>query len=98
MTIFFTLNAMGVIFLVYVLAHFWMEGHRPDHRARQSAEEIRESNWATVAVITHLISHSAQGGLSVIPFRPMDRYMRKPARRVSTGQRAEAPVKRFSTK
>jgi hypothetical protein len=29
MTIFLVLNGMGVIFLLYVLANFWKDGHQP---------------------------------------------------------------------
>jgi hypothetical protein len=84
MTIFLVLNGLGVAFLLYVLANFWKEGHRPENNARQYETEFERRDWADVAVITHPISHSAQGGISVIPFRPLDRYSDRPARRVAS--------------
>jgi hypothetical protein len=98
MTIFLTLNALGVIFLLYVLAHFWLEGRRPKTRALRYAEEMGRRDWAEVAVVTHPISHSAQGGLSVIPFRPMDQYGEKSALEITLVQGSQAPIKRFSTR
>ena len=68
MTVFFVLNGLGVVFLLYVLASFWKEGHRPRNDDRKYAAEFRERDWTDVAVITHPISSYAQGGLSVIPF------------------------------
>jgi len=84
MTIFLVLNGLGIAFLLYVLANFWKEGHRPENNAREYETEFERRDWADVAVITHPISHSAQGGVSVIPFRPSDRYGDKPARRVAS--------------
>ena len=84
MTIFFLLNGMGVVFLLYVLAKFWKEGHRPNNNARKYGEGYGQRDWANVIVVTHPISHSAQGGLSVNPFRLGDRYSNKPARRVAS--------------
>jgi len=98
MTIFLTLNALGVIFLLYVLAHFWLEARQPKTKALRYAEEMGRRDWAEVAVVTHPISHSAQGGLSVIPFRPMDQYGEKSALGVNPVRGSEAPVKRFSTR
>jgi hypothetical protein len=84
MTIFFLLNGMGVVFLLYVLANFWKEGHRPMNNAPKYAAEYGRRDWANAVVVTHPISNSAQGRLSVIPFRPRDRYSDKPARRVAS--------------
>jgi hypothetical protein len=73
MTIFLVLNGLGIIFLLYVLANFWKEGHRlgsaENDEDRKLAAEFRRRDWADVVVITHPISVSAQGGLSVIPFQ-----------------------------
>ena len=66
-TIFLLLNGLGVIFLLYVLARFWNEGRRQEYTTRQSTTEFLRSDAADVFVVTHPISHSACGGLSVIP-------------------------------
>jgi hypothetical protein len=84
MTIFLALNGLGVFFLLYVLAHFWKEGRRSQQLARKYAAEFERRDIADVIVVTHPISHSAQGGLSVIPFRPRDRYGDKTADRVAS--------------
>ena len=73
MTIFLVLNGLGVIFLLYVLANFWKEGQRSKNDARKYAMEFERRDWADVFVVTHPISHSAQGGVSVIPFQSRDR-------------------------
>ena len=39
-TIFLILNGLGVAFLLYVLANFWKEGHRPKNDARKYAAEF----------------------------------------------------------
>ena len=98
MTIFFLLNGLGVVFLLYVLANFWKEGHKPKNNARKYAAEYRRRDWANVVVVTHPISHNAQGGLSVIPFRVRDRNSDKPAQRMTLHGTPDAPVRRFSTK
>ena len=62
MTIFLALNGLGVVFLLYVLANFWMEGHRPNYNARKYAAEFGERDWSDVAVVTQPISRSARIG------------------------------------
>jgi len=84
MTIFLLLNGLGVVFLLYVLAHFWREGRRSEQIARKYVAAFERRDWADVIVVTHPISHDAQGGVSVIPFRPLERYCDKPARRVAS--------------
>ena len=69
-TIFLIVNGLGVVFLVYVLANFWKEGHRPKDDARKRATEFGRGDREEQIVMTHPVSHSAQGGISVIPFRP----------------------------
>jgi hypothetical protein len=98
MTIFFLLNGLGVVFLLYVLANFWKEGHKPKNNARKYAAEYERRDWANVVVVTHPISHCAQGGLSVIPLRIQERYRDKPARRTTSNGAPEEPVRRFSTR
>jgi hypothetical protein len=99
MTIFFELIGMGVVFLLYVLANFWKEGHRPTSDARNCAREFGRRDWANVIVVTHPISHSAQGGLSVIPFQARDREpLFKPGRGTTAPKAMERPEKRISTR
>lgn len=73
LTIFLVLNGLGIVFLLYVLANFWKEGHRQMDGDRKDVMEFRGGNWAGVAVVTHPISTSAQGGISVIPFEARGR-------------------------
>ena len=60
-TIFLIVNGLGVAFLIYVLANFWKEGHRPKDNARKYTTEFGSGDWADVVVVTHPVSHSAQG-------------------------------------
>ena len=75
MTIFLLLNGMGVVFLLYVLASFWKEGHRAGDNGRICALELGWRNRADVVVITHAISRAARGSVSVIPFQARSREM-----------------------
>ena len=98
MTIFFLLNGMGVVFLLYVLVNFWKEGHRQKKNARKYAAEFGRRDWADVNVVTHPISRSAHGGFSVIPFHARDRNLGgKPAHRTAAREAIEIPVRRIST-
>jgi len=98
MTIFLLLNGVGVVFLLYVLANFWKEGHRSNNNARKYPAEYGWRDWANVVVVTHPISHSAQGGLSVIPFRARGRYSDKPAHSTTPCGKSEVPARRISTR
>jgi hypothetical protein len=99
MTIFFALNGLGVAFLLYVLAKFWNDGHRPRNNARKYAAEFGRRDWAEVIVVTHPISHAAHGGLSVIPFQPRPRALHdKPPRRAVSREAFELPMRWISTK
>jgi len=69
MTIFFLLNGLGVVFLLYVLANFLKEGHREKNAERRYARDFDGRGIADVFVLTHPISHSAYGGVTVIPTR-----------------------------
>lgn len=73
MTLFFLLNGMGVVFLLFVLVNFWKEGNRPKNAARPYATEFLRRDKPEVVVVTHPISHSAHGGLSVIPMQARER-------------------------
>jgi hypothetical protein len=99
MTIFLVLNSLGVVFLLYVLANFWREGHRPKNIARKYAAEFGGRDWADAVVGTHPISRSAQSGLSVIPFQAQERELDgKPAHRPAAREAMEIPARRFSTR
>jgi hypothetical protein len=98
MTIFLMINGLGVAFLLYVLANFWKEGHRPQSNTRKDATQFRQRDWADVFVLTHPVSHSAQGGISVLPFQARDRHGDNPARRAASSVTQDAPVRRFSTR
>lgn len=84
MTIFLVLNGLGVAFLLYVLVNFWKEAHRSENNAREHVMDFDQRDWADMAVMTHPISHSAQGGVSVIPFRTRDQHRGKTAHRVAS--------------
>jgi hypothetical protein len=69
MTIFFLLNGLGVVFLLYVLANFWKESHREKDSERRYTRDFMRIGVADVFVATHPISHNACGGVAVIPVR-----------------------------
>jgi hypothetical protein len=99
MTIFLVLNGLGVVFLLYVLANFWKEGHRPKKNARKYAAEFGSRDWVDVVVVTHPISHSAQGGLSVIPFpAPTPEIGGQSVHRPATREAIELRPRRISTR
>src|ERR1700746_2440220 len=98
MTIFLVLNGLGVIFLLYVLAKFWNDGHQPRNNARKYATGFGRRDWADVIVVTHPISHTTRGGLPVIPFQPRHRALRdKPSRRAVSHEAVELPMTWIST-
>jgi hypothetical protein len=98
MTIFYLLNGLGVVFLLYVLANFWKEGQRPKNDARKDTAELGRRDWADVIVVTFPISHSAQGGLSVLPFPGRDRESDNSAHRTPSDGTPELTVRRSSTR
>jgi hypothetical protein len=68
-TIFLALNGLGVVFLLYVLANFWREGHQPGCNSSIYAPEFGERDFRFAVALTHPISqHSAASARSVIPF------------------------------
>jgi hypothetical protein len=79
MTIFLVLNGIGVVFLLYVLANFWKEGHRDGHHDRNahwwSAADFGMRDSADLVVITQRTSPEAEIGLSVIPFQARSREL-----------------------
>ena len=102
MTIFLVLNGAGVIFLIYVLASFWKEGHPPKNPRnddRKYARQFGQRDWSDVIGATHPISHAAQSGLSVIPFESRRQELRdKPSRGAISRGTVEVPVRRISTR
>jgi hypothetical protein len=97
-TIFLMVNGLGVAYLLYVLANFWKEGHRAHSNTRKDATQFRQRDLADVFVLTHPVSHSAQGGISVLPFQSRDGYGENPARRAASSVTHDAPVRHFSTR
>jgi hypothetical protein len=110
-TIFLMLNGLGVCFLLYVLANFWKVGRQTKNEStneltneltnidRKYVTQFRHRDGANVLVVTHPISHSPQGGVSVIPFQARSRKAggkleSRPAARETT----EIPLRRISTR
>ena len=76
MIVFSVLSGLGVVFMVYVLVQFVKEGRRTKNPAgRQNEIELSYMDRPEVFIVTHPISHSAQGGLSVIPMQPRKRSL-----------------------
>jgi len=75
MTIFFLLNAMGVIFLSYVLVNFWIEEHRPKKAVRDSRMDFMRRNKPGMFIVIRPASRNTQKGVSVIPTRSRARKM-----------------------
>jgi hypothetical protein len=97
MTIFFALNGVGVVFLLYVLANFWKEGHRRKNNATMYTAKFGQRDSAGVIVVTRPISQAAQGGIYLIPFQSHRQEPRDQSslEAISRGT-AEWPVKRAS--
>ena len=71
MPIFFLLNGLGLVFLFYVLVNFWKEGRRTNRPVRHHTLDGKRPRDFEPIIVTHPISHTAQGGISVIPLRPL---------------------------
>ena len=69
MPIFFMLNGLGLVFLLYVLVNFWKEGRRTNRPVRHHTLDGERPRDFEPIVVTHPISHTAQGGIAVIPLR-----------------------------
>jgi len=99
MTIFLILNGVAVVFLLYVLANFWKDGHRPKNRIQESTIEPLRQNKADVIVMRPPVSHSAKRVRFVIPQQAIAHGLGggsvlKPVGHGATG----TPVRRISTK
>jgi hypothetical protein len=67
--IFLILSGLSIVFLVYVLAQLWLEGHRPQGGAEPVM--VHSCQWnPNVIVVTHPISFNARGGISATPLQP----------------------------
>ena len=98
-TIFFMLIGLAVAFLLYVLANLWGEGRASRNVARQWRADLGRDGRPEVFVVTHPISTSAQGGLSVIPFRALESVIPPQHARRPGGRGILAiPPKRASTR
>ena len=96
--IFVVLSGLGVIFLLYVLLNLWKEGHRSRRNDWKYAARFERRDWPDAAVLTHAISHTARGGLSVIPFQVRDRDCNRPAQETPACETSNVPLKRISTR
>ncbi len=75
-SIFLALNGMGVVFLLYVLAKFRDDEQKSKNSGRKYSMEHLRSGLPNVLVVTHPISHNAQGGISVISIEARRRGLR----------------------
>lgn len=67
--IFLILCGLSVAFLVYVLAQFWREERR--NPGGDEPVMVFSRRWnPNLVVVTHPISLSAHGGISVMPLQP----------------------------
>jgi hypothetical protein len=67
--VFLILCGLSVAFLVYVLVQFWREERRSPGGAEPVMVFSRRWN-PNLVVVTHPISLSAHGGISVMPLQP----------------------------
>jgi hypothetical protein len=99
MTLFFLLNGLGIVFLLYVLVNFWKDGHRAKNNARHREEEWPREGRAEAIVATHPTPCFHRNGPSVIPFRtPAGQLGRKPAQTTAQTGTTEQVGRRISTR
>jgi hypothetical protein len=97
MNIFFLLNALGAVFLLYVLANFWKETNRTKNDARPCELDFMREDKQAVLVMTHLIARGTTGGRSVIPLEVRQRDLAgKQDRRDRAGTIYELQIKQSS--
>src|ERR1700677_1213098 len=100
--IFLVLNGLGVIFLLYVLANFWREGHRPVNPENEGycepTMEFCQRERTAPVTRTESISISAREGLSMIPFQGRGLSSDRPTRRTNLPEALEMRLRRFSTR
>jgi|HubBroStandDraft_2_1064218.scaffolds.fasta_scaffold70262_2 hypothetical protein len=92
--VFLILCGLSVAFLVYVLVQFW----RAEHRNPGGDEPVMvvSRRWnPNLVVVTHPISLSAHGGISVMPLQPQTPIRADQKDRVGDGARVlEMPASR----
>jgi hypothetical protein len=111
MLIFTGLNALGVVFLVYVLVQFWKEGRQSKKPGTTDRViEVSREYRPTVIVVTRLISGglqvepapvslSAHGGLSVVSRQGrMSDLQDRQLHRDSANEAEGISLKRFSAR
>ena len=100
MIVFSVLSGLGVAFMLYVLVEFVKEGRRSKNPAGDQNEiELAYMSRPELFIVTHPISHSAQGGLCVIPMQPRKRTVHgKKVRRGSADEIIEMPLTRRERK
>lgn len=97
MPIFFMLNGLGLVFLVYVLVNFWKEGNRTKSAAQHDPLEEHLPRSFEAIVVTHPISQAPQGGISVMPHRsPAPNTGEKSVPHLGVHQVVEMPLKAVS--
>jgi hypothetical protein len=77
MTLFLAVNGISVVFLLYVLAKFWREGHRYGTRAQSRCEQSGRQNWSTLTTNGRQISENSVRRGAVIPFQPKPEILRE---------------------
>ena len=85
--LFLLINAMGVVFLLYVLIHFWEEGREEKSDARPEEIDFMLEERPSVLVVTHLIAHATHGNGSLIPLQLQEKALsgnRDPKGRAAT--------------
>ena len=92
--VFLTLCGLSVTFLVYVLVQFWREEHR--NPGGDEPVMVFSRKWnPNLVVVTHPISLSAYGGISVMPLQPQTPAPADQRDRVAGSARVlEMPVSR----
>jgi hypothetical protein len=95
--IFLGLNALGVFFLLYVLANFLKDTSKEKVRARKCREEFGH-RAADVIVVSHPVSRVTQDSISVIPFRLRGRSVNRLAPAAASGEAPGAPARWISTR
>jgi len=94
MTIFLMLNGLGIVFMLYVLANFWKEGHRRESDTGKSVTEITRSEWADeITGATSSIPRSAQSAHTVILFQERSRAFGDKAVRSGVGNPDDRPAR-----
>lgn len=95
MTIFFALNAAGLVFLLYVLAKFWQEERLSRKNSGKCSLRFGRKNWAVVVLPARSHCPDSKGSFSVIPFPAQNRGA---SDQPASHRNAERPASRISTR